>query len=230
MRARRWRWWRNGRRRGGAGKGGGGRTSRLLRSLMRGFTPQLSLTRGSARSPSSFAGLTEPMRPTEPPQAEAASASSTVALIGRGRSVTPREHPCLGLIGNFALRRSSHPIASTARKNAHGALAAAAPGMPAPCARLVCSALAVGEGGEEGGAQRGEEGRAGSQAHARLAAGGDGGVPQRQGARWLRTAQHSTARELTGLTDTSKPSTHADLVSRCCRTSTTRPAHSSSAP
>ena len=219
MRARRWRWWRNGRRRGGAGKGGGGRTSRLLRSLMRGFTPQLSLTRGSARSPSSFAGLTEPMRPTEPPQAEAASASSTVALIGRGRSVTPREHPWLG---NCALRRCSHPIARTARKNARVVLAAATPGMPTPCARLVCPALAVGEGGEEGGA--------GSQAHARLAAGGGGGVPQRQGARWLRTAQHSTARELTGLTNTSKPSTHADLVSRCFRTSTTPPAHSSSVP
>ena len=229
MRARGWRWWRNGRRRGGAGKGGGGRTSRLLRSLMRGFTPQLSLTRGSGRSPSSFAGLTEPMRPNEPPQAEAASASSTVALIGRGRSVTPREHCCLGVIGNCALRSSSHPIASTARKNARVVLAAA-PGMRTPCARLVCPALAVGEGGEEGGAQGGEEGRAGSQAHARLAAGGDGGVPQRQGARWLRTAQHSTARELTGLRDTSRPSTHAYLVSRCFRTSTTPPAHSSSVP
>ena len=65
---------------------------------MRGFTPQLSLTRGSARSPSSFADLTEPMRWVRPtaPQAEVASASSPVALIGRGRSVTPREHASRG--------------------------------------------------------------------------------------------------------------------------------------
>jgi len=211
---------------------------------MRGLTPQLSLTRGSARSPSSFADLTAPkrcVRPTAPPWVQAASASSTVALIDRseGRCLTPRENASRDVIRIVGGSSARTPTASTARRMLLARLGGRRPahGWSALRSLSARAGKKAARKAEKKAAQALKLTRALQREEAEAFRSG------KVWARWLRTAQQGTAGHSTAQHGTShhstgvgrpygylRGSTLADLVTRCFRTSTTRPARSSSAP